>query len=46
MPKKKSRSARATKGRTSSGRIRKGYKLTPGGRVVKATRSTRRRRKR
>ncbi len=36
------------KGRTASGRIKKGYKLTKGGAVVKATarRKTRRRRRR
>lgn len=34
------------KGRTAKGRIMKGYKLTKGGRVVKATGSRKRRRKR
>lgn len=33
------------KGRTKSGRIKKGYKLTKGGRVVKATAKKRRRRR-
>jgi hypothetical protein len=33
------------KGRASSGRLRKGYRLTKGGKVVKAKRARRRRRR-
>jgi hypothetical protein len=38
--------AKAKAGRTASGRIKKGFKLTPGGRVVKATKSKRKQRRR
>lgn len=33
--------ARKTKGRTAKGKIKKGFRLTKGGRVVKATRKRR-----
>lgn len=33
------------KGRTSTGRIRKGYRLTKGGKVVKATKKRKKRRR-
>ena len=35
--------ARATQGRTSTGRLRKGYRIAKGGRVVKAKAKRRRR---
>lgn len=43
---RKKGTAKRTAGRTATGRIRKGYKLTAGGRVVKAAPKKRRTAKR
>lgn len=42
---KRKGTARRTAGRTASGKLKKGYRLTAGGRVVKATRKRGKRRR-
>lgn len=44
MKRRKKGTARRTAGRTASGRLKKGYRLTKGGRVTKASGRRRRRR--